>query len=247
MAQALFISKMTERIEDLQYKGLRFIQNSEYFAFGTDAVLLARFATCKKNETIVDFGTGTGIIPVLLAADTDAKFYGIELQEGPASLAQRNAELNGLSDKITILNGDIRNTYQMVGRYADVVICNPPYDKPLSGAQKEKESLKIARYEIAITIKEIIASAAAMLQTAGRFYMIHRTSRLAELIYLLKEHRLEPKNIRLVQSQVGKTPNYVLIACKKDAKEGVDIPSPLIIYEKDGSYTKEMKEIYHLG
>lgn len=237
---------MSERTEDLQYKGLQFIQNTDYFAFGTDAVLLARFAVCKKNETIVDFGTGTGIIPVLLAADTEANFFGIELQKGPAELAMRNVELNSLGDRVKIINGDIREARRLIGSYANAVICNPPYDKPNSGAQKENESVKIARYEIAISIDEVIKAAADILQTAGRFYMIHRASRTAELIYLLKQNRLEPKIMRFVQSAKGKAPGYVLIKSVKDAKEGVEIPAPLVIYGEDGEYTEEIKEIYHL-
>ncbi len=237
---------MSERIEDLQYKGLEFIQSSEYFAFGTDAVLLARFAVCKKGETIADFGCGTGIIPVLLAADTDARFYGIEIQKGAAELAKRNVKHNNLQDRITIINGDIRNAKSLIGSFADVVICNPPYDLPDSGALKEKESLKIARYEIAITIDEIIASASEILQTGGRLYMIYRAKRTAELIYKLKSHRLEPKIMRFVQSQEGKAPGYVLIKCIKDGKEGVDIPAPLIVYGEDGKLSTETRRMYHI-
>ena len=237
---------MSERTEDLQYKGLEFIQSDNYFAFGTDAVLLARFAVCKKGETIVDFGCGTGIIPVLLAADTDARFFGIEIQQGAAELAKRNVEHNKLENRIKIINGDIRNAKELIGGYADAVICNPPYDLPGSGAQKEKESLKIARYEIAITLEEIISSAADILQTGGRLYMIYRAKRTAELIYKLKSHRLEPKILRFVQSQEGKAPGYVLVKCIKDGKEGVDVPAPLIVYGDDGKLSTETRRMYHI-
>ena len=237
---------MGERTDDLQYKGLMFIQDDRYFSFGTDAVLLARFSTVKKGEKAVDFGTGTGIIPVLLAKDTDASFFGIELQEGPAALAERNVRLNGLEDRVTIINGDIRDSLRLTGGYADVVICNPPYDRPGSGAMKDSCEIRLARYEIGITLEEIVSSASGMLQTAGRLYMIHRAKRTAELIYLMKQYRLEPKQMRFVQSQEGKVPGYVLVKCVKDGKEGIDVLPPLIMYDRNGELTDEVRRMYHI-
>ena len=233
-----------EEIVDLQYKGLKLIQNDKVFKFGTDAVLLSSFVTIKKGETLVDLGTGSGIIPILLSGRADANFYGIEIQEEAARLAERNAALNG-KDNITIINDDLSNVRAHIER-ADVVTVNPPYDKLGSGEMQKEDHMQIAFYEVRTDLERIAQAASSILPTGGRLYMIHRSYRMAEIIDVLKRNRLEPKEIRPIAKKYDAEPRYILIKALKDAKEGMRLLPSLILYREDGTYTDEMRRIYHM-
>ncbi len=233
-----------EKVEDLQFAGLKFIQRDSVFSFGTDAVLLASFAEAKKGETVVDLGTGSGILPVLLSGRCAADFIGIELQEEAAELARRNVEINRLEGRVRILSGDFRELAKKLPP-VQVVVSNPPYDKLGSGGASLRQSIRIARHEVACNLKEVVGSAARLLQTGGRFYLIHRANRLAEVLYELKTARLEPKVLRMVAGRAEAEPNYILVKAVRDAAEGMRVLPQLNIAE-NGAYTRELKQIYHM-
>ncbi len=231
-------------IEDLQYKGLKFMQEDDLFHFGTDAVMLASFCDVKKKDIVVDLGTGTGVIPILLTARTGCSVIGVEIQKRCADLARENAELNGLSDKIEIINADMREL-RLDGRGITAVVCNPPYEKVGSGRVSVSEEVRIARHEICCRLEDAVSAAARLLGTGGKLFMIHRAERAAELIYTMKNHRIEPKMMRTIQAREGTDPRYILVMGMKDALPGFKLRAPLIIYDEKGRYTKEMNEIYH--
>lgn len=233
-----------EKIEDLGFAGLRFIQSEGIFRFGTDAVLLASFAQAKKGETVVDLGTGSGILPVLLSGRCAANFIGIELQAAAAELARRNVALNGLEERIRILEGDFREISQKI-QPVQAVVANPPYDKLGAGGQSRQEAIRIARHEVACNLHEVVQSAARLLQTGGRFYLIHRASRLAEVMHEMRQARLEPKLLRMVAPDAQAEPNYILIKGVRDAAEGMRILPQLNILQQ-GAYTAELRAIYHM-
>ena len=233
-----------EQLVDLQFAGLQLIQSEKVLKFGTDSVLLASFIRLNRREKMVDLGTGTGILPVLLSGRVQAEMVGIELQPEAAELARRNVRLNGL-ERVHIVQGDLKNAAELVGQ-ADVVCCNPPYDKPLAGGMKEQPELRIARYEIACTLEDVVKSAASLLSTGGRFYTVHRACRLAEIMSCLKTHRLEPKVLRTICKHAQAEPRYILIQATKDAAEGMRILPSLILYNEEGQYTQEMRRIYHM-
>jgi len=236
----------TERIDDLMYKGLRIIQNPSAFCFGTDAVLLSSFAVIHKGDTVVDFCTGTGIIPILLAGREKAhRITGIEIQKDIADMAKRSVELNALTDMVDIIEGDVRQAPAILNGVCDVVTVNPPYEKA-GGKTNANEYHRISRHEVLCTLDDIAGNASRVLKYGGRFYIIYRTARFVELVQTMAAYKLEPKKIRLVHPTYGKEPNYVLVEGKKGAGKGVVFLKPLIVYGKDGEYTQEVKKIYHL-
>ena len=182
-----------ERIEDLQFAVLRFLQNDRVFPFGTDAVLLASFCRAGAKDTVVDLGTGSGILPILLYGRTRARIIGIEIQEEAAALAKRNVALNHAQDRISILQGDLREAPALIRERVSVVVCNPPYDKLGTGGVSQRDAHRVARHEVACSLEDVVKSAAGLLQTGGNFYLIHRASRLAELCDVLRRHRLRRK------------------------------------------------------
>ncbi|MDL2236826.1 methyltransferase [Christensenellaceae bacterium OttesenSCG-928-K19] len=234
-----------ERIDDLQLKGLKIIQDSNLFCFGTDAVLLADFAEIPKGARVVDLGTGGGILPLLLyGRQKHARYFGIELQPGLASLAQRSVELNGLGESIEIVQGDLANAYKHFGNANDIAVANPPYEKANDGAARSSESHRIARKEVCITFDGLCKSAARLLKTGGKFYMIHKASRLPELFSTLKAHRLEPKLLRFVEPHKNEEPKYTLLCAVKDAAEHLRIAPPLILADERGGESDELRRIY---
>jgi tRNA1(Val) A37 N6-methylase TrmN6 len=239
--------KENERIDDLQYKGLRIIQNPGSFCFGTDAVLLAAFTQLKRNERAADFCTGSGIIPILLSGrGLAAHITGIEIQPDMADMARRSMELNGIANTVTIMRGDIREAFALCGGGLDVVMANPPYEKPGSGAQGVNECERIARHEIYCNIDDIAQNAAKILRTGGRLYIIYRTARLSELMLAMTKCALEPKRLRFVHPHMHQPSRYVLMECRKHAGQGTVVENPLVIYGEDNQYTPELKAIYHL-
>jgi len=235
-----------ERIDDLQLKGLSILQDTDLFCFGTDAVLLADFVRLKKNARVADLGTGTGILPLLLYGRREDIFVqALELQENLCCLARRSIEMNGLSQQIEIIHGDIKDARKLLSGEFDAVVSNPPYDKECAGVGSRDKSHRLARFEIAVTFSELCASARALLRSGGRFFLIHRATRSAELFTVLRENRLEPKEVRFIHSFVRKPAAQVLISAVKDGNEGVTVHPPLIIYHDDRSETEEVRKIYH--
>ncbi len=235
-----------ERLDDLQVKGYHIIQNPEKFCFGIDAVLLAAFAKIKATENALDLGTGTGIIPILLESKTEGKnFVGLEIQEESADMARRSVEFNHLEEKIEIVTGDIKEASKLFG-YASfrVVTVNPPYMIQQHGIKNEADCKTIARHEVLCDLEDVIRESARVLHNKGRFYMVHRPFRVAEIMQCMMKHDLEPKRMRFVHPYVDKEPNMVLIEGVKGARSRILVEPPLIIYNADGSYTADALACY---
>ena len=238
--------KSQERIDELGRNGYRILQDPDRFCFGMDAVLLSDFASVKKGAKVIDFCTGTGIIPILMEARNEtASFEALEIQEESAEMARRSVAMNDLQDKIKILIGDVTKAgeYFSHGAY-DAITCNPPYMIGQHGLVNPHSPKAIARHEILCTLEDILREAAKLLKQGGSFYLVHRPFRLAEIIALCIKYKLEPKRMRMVYPYVTKEPNMVLLQAVKGGKSRLAVEAPLIVYEKPGVYTKEIYEIY---
>ena len=235
-----------ERIDELQRNGYRIIQNPERFCFGMDAVLLSGFARAKKQERCLDLGCGNGIIPILMEAKTEGKhFTGLEIQPEIADMAKRSVALNGLQDRIDIVEGDIKDASKIFGASSfHVVTTNPPYMTAQHGLTNVYEAKTIARHEVLCNLEDIIRESARLLMPGGRFYMVHRPFRLAEIISLMVQYRMEPKRMRLVYPYVDREPNMVLIEGLRGGKSRMTVEKPLIVYTEPGKYTDEIYDVY---
>ena len=235
-----------ERIDELQRNGYRIIQNPERFCFGMDAVLLSGFARAKKQERCLDLGCGNGIIPILMEAKTEGKhFTGLEIQPESADMAKRSVALNGLQDRIDIVEGDIKDASKIFGASSfHVVTTNPPYMTAQHGLTNVYEAKTIARHEVLCNLEDIIRESARLLMPGGRFYMVHRPFRLAEIISLMVQYRMEPKRMRLVYPYVDREPNMVLIEGLRGGKSRMTVEKPLIVYKDPGKYTDEIYDVY---
>lgn len=239
-----------ERIDDLQLKGLKLIQNPDAFCFGIDAVLLSDFAKAKKGDVVVDIGTGTGVIPILMSAKTNAaKFFAIEIQKEMAEMAKRSVVLNEESGslekgRIEIICADIKDSKSIIkDGSVNVVTCNPPYMNG-EGLKNDNESVMLARHEISCSLNDVLCEGARMLKTGGHYYMVHRPARLEDVMYLMRENHLEPKRMRMVHPYANKDANMVLIEAVKYSKSFMKVEAPLIVYEQGGKYTEEIYRIY---
>ena len=237
--------KENERVDDLQ-NGCYIIQDPEKLCFGMDAVLLSGFAKVKKGEHVLDLGTGTGIIPVLLSARTEGEsFTGLEIQEECAEMASRSVQYNHLENKVRIVQGDIKEAAAVFGAASfHVVTCNPPYMIGQHGLTNPHMPKAIARHEILCTLEDVVSQSAKLLDDRGRFYMVHRPFRLAEIMNVLTKYKLEPKRMQLVYPYIDREPNMVLIEALKGGNSRITVERPLIVYEKPGVYTKSILEIY---
>ena len=238
--------KDSERLDDLQRNGLKIIQDPERFCFGMDAVLLSGFANAKEGDRVLDLGTGTGIIPILMSAKTRAReLIGLEIQEESADMARRSVRLNDLEDKVKIVQGDIKEAGQIFDAASfDVVTSNPPYMINSHGLQNPDAPKAIARHEVCCSLEDVVAAAARCLKSGGKFYMVHRPFRLAEIMVVMNEYKLEPKRMQLVYPFVDKEPSMVLIEGARGGKSRITVEKPLIIYEAPGKYTPEIYDIY---
>lgn len=240
--------KANERIDDLGLKGLQIIQEKDGFCFGIDSVLLSDFAkNIKKDANVIDLGTGTGIIATLLCGKTSLRqVVGVEIQKEVYDMAKRSIKLNSLEDKFDIINEDILNLNKIYGsNYFDVVITNPPYKKKDTGLINESEKKKLSRHEITATLEDFISISNKLLKDKGEFYMVHRPERIVDIIYLMRKYKIEPKELRMVCSEVGKSPKIVLIKGVKNAKPFIKIKDNIYIYNKEGKYTDEINKIYN--
>lgn len=238
--------KPGERIDDLQRNGYRIIQAPERFCFGMDAVLLAGFALDAAGESMLDIGTGTGIVPLLMEARTGIRrLFGLEIQEESADMARRSVKLNGLERKIEIVTGDIREADRLFEAASfDVITCNPPYMIGQHGLQNAERAKTIARHEVCCTFRDIAGMTARLLRPGGRFYLVHRPFRLAEILVTLSACRLEPKRMQLVYPFVDREPNMVLLEMTRGGRSRMTVEKPLIVYESPGVYTEEIRTIY---
>lgn len=235
-----------ERLDDLQRNGYRIIQNPEKFCFGMDAVLLAGFVRACSSQKVLDLGTGTGIIPILLEGRYGVEHLtALEIQEESADMAARSVALNGLTERIRIVHGDIKEVSNLFETSSfDIVTSNPPYMGEKDGLKNPNEAMRIARHEVLCKLDDVVAAAAYCLKEKGRFYMVHRPTRLGEIFGCLKAHCLEVKRMCLVYPYVDKEPNMVLIEALKGGNPGMRVDKPLIVYEAPGRYTQEIYDIY---
>ena len=235
-----------ERLDDLQCKGYHIIQDPARFCFGMDAVLLSDFAKAKKGEKVLDLGTGTGIIPILMEAKTEGEsFTALEIQEESADMARRSVSYNHLDEKVKIVTGDIKDASKIFGASSfHVITTNPPYMIGTHGENSPSQAKAIARHEVLCTLDDILRESARLLVPGGRFYMVHRPFRLAEIMSKMVEYKIEPKRMRLVYPYVDKEPNMVLIEGLRGGKSRMTVEAPLIVYKEPGVYTDEIYEIY---
>ncbi len=238
--------KTGERIDDLQRNGYRIIQDPERFCFGIDAVLLSGFATANAGDKVLDLGTGTGIIPILMAAKTKAsEFVGLEIQTESADMAMRSVELNDLQDRVRIVCGDIKEAAKIFEPASfDVVTTNPPYMVKGHGLTNPDSPKAIARHEVLCGLDDVLNAATVMLHPGGKFFMVHRPFRLSEIFVSMTEHRIEPKRVCMVHPYIDKEPSMVLIEGVRDGKPRISVEPPIILYDRPGEYSKFMKENY---
>ena len=238
--------KERERVDDLQRNGYRIIQRTDGFCFGMDAVLLSGFAMVKKGERALDLGTGTGIIPILLEAKTEGEhFSALEIQREVADMARRSVSLNGLEEKIQIVEGDIREASQIFGTASfDVVTSNPPYMNDAHGLKNPDLPKAIARHEVLCTLDDVVREASRVLKAGGRFYMVHRPHRLAEIITVLRGYKLEPKRMKMVHPFADRDANMVLIEAVKGGGVFLKMEAPVIVFKEPGVYADEIRDVY---
>jgi tRNA1Val (adenine37-N6)-methyltransferase len=235
-----------ERLDDLQIKGYEIIQSPGRFCFGMDAVLLSGFAKIRNNARVLDMGTGTGIIPILLKSrEKGTHFTGLEIQKECADMASRSVAYNGLESAIDIVCGDIKEAAEIFGAASfDVVTSNPPYMIGEHGLRNPYMAKAIARHEVLCTLEDVVSQASRVLKDRGHFFMVHRPFRLAEIFQVMMKYKLEPKRMQLVYPYIDREPNMVLIEACKGGNSRITVERPLIVYEKPGEYTKSILEIY---
>ncbi len=229
------------------YDDLKIIQNSEYFNFSLESVLLPRFCNVKKKGMkIIDLCTGNAPIPLILSTMTDSKIIGVEVQKNVYELAKETVRINNLEEKINIINLDVKDIFNSYSTDSfDLVTCNPPYFKYIySSNVNENEVKSIARHEILVTLEDVIKIAKKLLKNNGCFVLVHRTERLSEIIDLLQKNNLEPKRMRLIYPKKDAESNLVLIEARKNGKVGLKVLYPLICHNEDGSYTDEILEMF---
>jgi len=246
MRDELIREECGERLDDLQCDGLYLIQNPDKFCFGIDAVLLSNFVKVKKDGYAVDLCTGSGIVPILLSTKTKAKkITGIEIQSDIADMASRSVSYNKLDEKIDIINDDISNALKYIKHSCvDTVCVNPPYMKDMAAIKNPDLPLAIARHELLTDLESVISIANKLLKENGRFFMIHRPSRLSEIFASMKQNRIEPKRIRFIHSYIDSKANLVLIEGLKGSGVWLDVEPPLAVYKEKNVYTDEVLKIY---
>lgn len=238
--------KENERIDDLQYKGLKLIQKEDGFCFGLDAVLLANFADVKKDDSVIDLGTGTGIVTLLIAGKTKAKSVtGLEIQDEMAEMAGRSVEMNNLGGRVRIVRGDIKESVDLFGASKfNVVVSNPPYMSQGGGLLNASDTKAVSRHEILCTLEDVIKASGRLLVPGGQFAMVHRPDRLVDIIWLMRKYSIEPKYIRFVHPSPYKKANLLLIKGARQGRPQLKMMEPLYVYDETGKYSREINEIY---
>lgn len=235
-----------ETLEDLQLNGIHIIQKKDSFRFGIDAVLLANFVKVNKRMQVMDICSGTGIIPFIIAGKSDVpKIKGIEIQEEMVEMATRSVKYNGLSDRIEFINEDLKNleSLKKLGKYEAVTV-NPPYKLYNSGKINYDIKSAIARHEICCTLEDVIVACKTLMKQNGKMYMVHRPERIADILYLMKKYKIEPKRMRMVHPYPNKVANIVLIEGQNFGGSFLKWEPPLYVYDENGCYSNEIKKIY---
>jgi len=237
--------KPGERLDDLQVKNLKIIQNPQGFCFGIDAVLLANFVQLRKGDRVLDLGTGTGIIPLLIAGKTDTSHItAVEIQEEVAEMAGRSVRFNNLEDRISIVNRDLKEIEEILPiNQFDIVTSNPPYMHP-HGLKNTNDKKAISRHEVKCTLEDVIRTASRFVKHMGKFFMVHRPERLVDILTLCRQYKLEPKRMQFIHPSYKKKPNLLLIECRKAAMPELRLMDPFYVYDENGKYTAHTYEIY---
>jgi len=240
-----------ERIDDLQINNLKIIQKKDGFCFGLDSVLIANYVKVSKNEsTVMDLGTGTGIISILLAGKNDSidKIYGIDIQEDMIEMAKRSVKMNNLDDKIEMINADICGISSNVFKKKfDIVVTNPPYKKSNTGLTNLNEKKLISRHEVKCKLEDVIYESSKLLKDNGLFYMVHRPDRLEDIMVCMRENKVEPKEIQFVYPHINDDANLLLIKGVKCGRPYLKILKPLIVYDDNSNYTEDILKMYGKG
>lgn len=242
------VLRENERIDDLELNNLKIIQKKDGFCFGIDSILLADFAKkIKNNSNVLDLGTGTGILGILLCEKTNLKsIIGVEVQKDIAEMANRTIILNNLENRFSILNENIKEIDKILKLDSyDAIITNPPYKKNNSGKINSTETKLISRHEIKAELSDFVKVSFKMLKDKGSLYMVHRAERLADIIYEMRLNKIEPKRIKFVYSNINCEAKLVLIEAVKNGKSFITVENPLIIYNENGEYTDEILRIYN--
>ena len=237
-----------EKIEDLQFKNLKIIQNKTGFCFGIDSVLLSDFAKdIKKDSKVLDLGTGTGIIATLLCGKTKLKeITGIEIQKEVYKMAEKSIRLNSLEKRFKIINTDILNLNNIFEKNTfDAIVTNPPYKQKDTGIKNEENKKIISRHETTATLEDFIKISKDLLKDKGEFYMVHRPERLVDILNIMRKYKIEPKVLRFIYSKKDSEPKLILIKGIKNAKPFLKILNNLYIYKENGEYTEEINKIYN--
>lgn len=238
-------------VNDLLGKpGIKIVQDSEMFSFSLDSILLADFVTIKRNDKLIcDLGTGNAPIPLYLSLNTKANIIGIEIQKKSYELAGKSVKINNKEGQINIINDDIKNATEILGRAScDVVTSNPPFFKYIEGSSNinKNDEKTIARHEVLITLDEICQQASSLLKHGGTFAMVHRPDRLIDIIESLRKNDLEPKRLQLIHPKINSEANHILIEARKGGQQGgLKILPPLIIHDENNKYSKEVLKIYN--
>lgn len=243
-----FVVLPDETLEDLQINGLFLLQKKDSFRFGMDAVLLSNFVKAKAHQNVLDLGTGTGIISVLISAKTEAKsITGLEIQSDIADMAQRSIDGNNLNHRISIKRGDIKEAISIFGAATyDIVVTNPPYTKVGSGRVNNHDSKAVSRHELYCNLEDVLTSSSAILKPQGEFFMVHRPDRLTDILAGMRKVKIEPKLLKMVCPYSGKAPSLILVKGLKNGNPGLKILPDLIIYDEPGEYTKEARIQYSI-
>lgn len=238
-----------ETLEELGVADYRVLQKAKGFRFSIDAVLLAHFAAAAvhKRTRVIDLGTGTGVIPLLLCGHTSVdSVIGLEIQPEIADMAGRSVALNSLEDRIRIITGDLRSPGKdFHSSSCDVITCNPPYMPPNRGMASPEHSMAVARHEITCTLDDVSRFAEVMLKDRGKLFMIHRADRIVDIASKLRSRHLEPKRLRFVYPKPGKPANLILVEAMKKGQPHCSVDPPLYVYDQNGNYTEEINAIYN--
>lgn len=235
-----------ETLEDLQCKGLHVLQKKQGFRFGVDAVLLAHFSTIEGGAKVLDLGTGSGVIPLLITAKNKAKkIVGVEIQEDLVDMAKRSVRINGLEALVEIRHGDIKNLNYLGSGSWDTIVSNPPYTKLHAGIRCADRMREISRHEVACNLEDVIRTAATLLRIGGHFGLVHKPERLADILCTLRAYQIEPKYLQFVHPHPQKKPNIVLVKGVRKGRADLKILPPLYIFNAAGQFSEEIQLIYN--
>lgn len=235
-----------EAIDDLQLDNLYLIQKKQGFRFGIDAVLLSNFANVKNKHRVVDLCTGTGIVPFLIYGKYKPKeVIGIEIQEDMVEMAIRSSQYNEVENIVSFKNADLKDLKYLssLGTF-DVLTVNPPYKLNNSGIVNLYDKLAIARHEIMCSLEDVIVASRKLLKDNGRMFIVHRPERLIDIFELMRKYKIEPKRVQMVQPNINKAPNIVLVEGQRDGGAYLKWEKPIYVYNEDGTYSEEINKIY---